>query len=161
MKEYSRKNQLLRYFLHGISLGDIGLALQYVWIIWISLFIFTMVLGPLVWILVFFSLFFIIGGLNSFLTFVIWSVDVKTNLKSLLAQGSVLAIMLLIAHIPTLATHYLVPGLATTIAIPLLILINPLLLTIGPDLATMIVLFIIYSFIDGFIARTVAGLWKE
>jgi hypothetical protein len=161
MKEYSRKNQLLRYFLHGALLDGVGLVLQYVWIMWVFVFIFTWVFGPLVWILVLVSLIFITGGLNSFLTFVIWSVDLKTNLKSLLGQGSVLASMLLIAHIPTLVAHYFVPSLAATITIPLLIPINPLLLSVTPDLATMMVLFIIYSFIDGFIARRGADLWKE
>jgi hypothetical protein len=161
MKEYSRRNQLPRYFLHGILLCGIGLALQHIWIMWVFLFIFTEVFGPLVWILVLVSLFFIMGGLNSFLAFVIWSVEMKIDLKNLLGQGSVLAIMLLIAHLPTVVAHYFVPGLATTITIPLLILINPLWFSVSPDLATMMVLFIIYSFIDGFIARKMADLWEE
>jgi hypothetical protein len=161
MKEYSRKNQLLRCFLHEAFLDGVGLALEYVWIMWVFVFIFAWIFGPLVWILFLVSLIFITGGLNSSLTFVIWSVDLKINLKSLLGQGSILASMLLIAHIPTLVAHYFVPGLATTISIPLTMLINPLLLSVSPGLTTMIVLLNIYSFIDGFIARRVADLWKE
>jgi hypothetical protein len=30
-----------------------------------------------------------------------------------------------------------------------------------PSLAATIVLFIVYCFIDGYVARTVAGYWKE
>jgi hypothetical protein len=155
------EESVTQIFLHGAFLDGVGLALEYVWIVWVFVFIFAVVFGPLVWILVLVSLIFITGGLNSFLTFVVWSVGLKINLKSLLGQGSVLASMLLIAHIPTFFTHYFVPSLATTITIPLLMPINPLLLSVSPDLATMIFLFIIYSFIDGFIARRVADLWKE
>ena len=82
--------------------------------------------------------FFIIGGLNTLLTSLIWSVSVKSGWKSLLAHGFAFGVVQLIAHIPAIIISFILS-----------------------DLITTIVLFIVYSFIDGFLARKVAGFWIE
>ena len=79
-------------------------------------------------------LFLIIGGLNAALTDFVWQIPIKSDWKSLLVHGFVLFIVLLIASVPSL---------------------------IIPSPATMIVIFIIYGVIDGFIAKNIAGYWEE
>jgi len=136
MEEYSLKNLLLRYFLHGILFSAMGLAMLIIWaFILVVLIIFGSLIGVILGLIV---EFFIVGGLNVFLTSIIWSVSVRSDWKSLLVHGFVLSVVQLIAHVPVLFVNAIVPGLATTI-----------------------VLFIIYSFIDGFLARRVARLWTE
>jgi len=83
-------------------------------------------------------LFFVVGGLNSFLTNLIWSMPVKTGWKSLLGHGLVLFLLLLVVNIP----HAIISLLA-------------------PSLTTTIVLLVIYAFVDGYVAKNVAGLGKK
>jgi len=136
MEEYSLKNLLLRYFLHGILFSAVGLAMLIIWAFILGVLIvfgsfIGLILGLIVWL-------FIIGGLNVFLTSIIWSVSVRSDWKSLLVHGFVFSVVQLIAHVPARFVDVIVPGLATTV-----------------------VLFIIYSFIDGFLARRVARWWTE
>jgi len=128
-------NILLKYFLHGISFSFLLLVLAFVWtIIAVALVFIGFIIGLIIGFLV---LFYIIGGINAVLTDLIWGVSIKTDRKSLLAHGFVLFILLIIAAIPQFVISFVVPSLATTI-----------------------VMFIIYCFIDGFIAKSVAGLWE-
>jgi len=83
-------------------------------------------------------LFFILGGLNVALTGFIWSIPIKSDWKSLLAHGFVLFIALILVGVPSFIINLAAPGLATTI-----------------------VVFIIYCFIDGYVAKGVAGFWEE
>jgi hypothetical protein len=82
------------------------------------------------------SLFFIIGGLNTFLLKFIWDVRIPSGFQSILEHGFVLSIELLIAYIPQIILNIFDSNLALTL-----------------------VLFIVYCFIDGLIARNVADYW--
>ncbi|MGB9713769.1 MAG: hypothetical protein ACPLZC_02180 [Candidatus Bathyarchaeales archaeon] len=97
------------------------------------------VVGSIIGLLIgLFVLFLLIGGLNAVLTDFIWGIPIESNWKSLLAHGFVLFIVLLIASIPQLVISLVIPNIITTI-----------------------VLFMIYCFIDGFIAKNIAGYWEE
>ena len=134
-KEPWRKS-LLRYFLHGLAFSIIFLVLEFVWAIIFAILIEVgLIIGFIIGLIL---LFLIIGGLNSFLTDLIWSIPIKTGWKSLLGHGFILFIALILVHIPAIAVDFIVPNLATTI-----------------------VLFIIYALIDGFVAKNVAAHWEE
>jgi hypothetical protein len=125
-----------KYFIHGFAFSIIFIALVF---IWAFIFAVLIVIGSFIgFILGFIVLFFFLGGLNSFLTDLIWSIPIKTAWKSLLGHGLLLFIVLIIVHIPAAVIELSVSGLATTIA-----------------------LFTFNAFIDGFIAKNVAGWWKE
>jgi hypothetical protein len=125
-----------KYFLHGVLFLTLYFVLIFLWVyflaalVWIGLF-----LGLIIGLIL---LFFIVGGLNSFLTNLIWSMPVKTGLKSLLGHGLVLFLLLLVVNIPHAIMNLLAPSLTTTI-----------------------LLLIIYAFVDGYVAKNVAGLWKK
>lgn len=136
-----------KYFLHGILFSVIYLALAFVWVFIIFgllvvvgasigfIFGFIQLLHACMLTIVFL---FISGGLNSILTVRIWGITTKTDWMSLLGHGFVLFIALIIAHIPAIVINL-----------------------VAPDLTTMIVLFIVYAFIDGFVAKNVASWRKE
>ncbi len=125
-----------KYFIHGFAFSIIFIVLVFVWAL---IFAVLIVIGSFIgFILGFIVLFFFLGGLNSFLTDLIWSIPIKTAWKSLLGHGFLLFILLIIVHIPAVLIEFIVPGLATTI-----------------------VLFIFNAFIDGFVAKNVAGWWKK
>jgi len=132
MEESSSRN-VSKYFLHGILFSIIYLALVFVWVN-----VLLVAEGLVGFIIAFIALFFILGGLNSFLTEVIWSISTKTGWKSLLGHGFVLFIALIIAHIPSMVINLAVSGLAT-----------------------VTVLFIVNGFIDGFVAKNVARWWED
>ncbi|NWF87523.1 hypothetical protein HXY32_06935 [Candidatus Bathyarchaeota archaeon] len=83
-------------------------------------------------------LFLIIGGLNVFLAWFIWDVNAASDWLSFLIHGFVLSLALFVASIPQ-------------------IFIN----IIGVNPTITIALFIIYCFINGYIAKNVAGYWEE
>jgi len=125
-----------KYFIHGFAFSIIFIVLVFIWALIFALLI---VIGSFIgFILGFIVLFFFLGGLNSFLTDLIWSIPIKTAWKSLLGHGFLLFILLIIVHIPAVVIEFIVPGLVTTI-----------------------VLFIFNAFIDGFVAKNVAGWWKK
>ena len=125
-----------KYFLHGIAFSILYLALAFVWVI---LLVVLVIVGFFIGLIVgLVLLFFIVGGLNSFLTNLIWSVPIKTDWKSLLLHGLVLFTLLLIANIPNIIVNFLFR-----------------------NLGLQIVLFLIYAFVDGFVARNSANWWKK
>lgn len=134
--EESLSRSVLKYFLHGILFSIIflvlALALAFSMMVLVATGLF---IG---FIIAFLVLFFILGGLNSFLTLVIWNISTRTGWMSLLGHGFVLFILLTIAHIPARAINLAMP-----------------------DLATLIVLFIVHAFIDGFVAKNVARWWED
>jgi hypothetical protein len=93
------------------------------------------IIGLVIGILVFL---FIIGWLNVGLSGMIWDVSIGTDWKSLLAPGFVLLFALLVAHVPEIIVNFAVPGLASTA-----------------------VTFVVNCFIDGFVAKDIAGYWRE
>ncbi len=125
-----------KYFLHGMVFSILYLALAFVWVfLLVVLVIVGFFIGLMVGLVV---LFFIVGGLNNFLTNLIWSVPIKTDWKSLLLHGLVLFILLLIVHIPNAIVNFLFP-----------------------NIGLQIVVFLIYAFVDGFVARNSANWWKK
>ena len=71
----------LKYFLHGFFFSVVFLALAILWLFFLSWIVFSIPFYafpiPLGAIINFMGVFFIIGGLNSFLTGVIWSIQVN------------------------------------------------------------------------------------
>jgi hypothetical protein len=127
---------LAKYFLHGIAFSLIFTALAFLWIFGYFALI---VLGSFIGLAIGFGiLMLIIGGINCFLTSLLWF-PVKTSFWSILGHGIVLFIALAVVN----AIIVTVPALAF------------------PGLVTTIVTFIISSFIDGFASKGVAGFWKE
>lgn len=127
---------LLKYFVHGIAFSIIDTLMTVVWaLVLVVLVIAGSIIGLIIGLII---LILIMGALNSILTDFIWSIQIKMGWKSLLTHGFVLFIVLIIAHIPAFIVSYALPSIATTV-----------------------VLFIIYAFIDGFIARNVADWWQE
>jgi len=68
----------------------------------------------------------------------IWSISTQQEWVSLLAHGFTLFVALIAAHIPAIIISLIVPSIATTI-----------------------VMLIANAFIDGFVAKNVAGWWEE
>jgi hypothetical protein len=93
------------------------------------------IIGLVIGILV---LLFIIGWLNAGVISMIWDVSIRTDWKNLLADGLVLLLGLFVAHIPAIIVIYVAPGL--------------------PGSAVM---FVVNCFIDGFVAKSIAGYWRE
>jgi len=125
-----------KYFVHGILFLLSYFAMIFLWAFFFAALIMVGLFLGL--ILGFVVLFFFIGGLNSFLTSIIWSVQVKTRWMSLLGHGLVLFIALLLVNLP----HIFV-----TLAVP--------------NLFVWLVVMVLYAFIDGYVAKKVAMWWKR
>jgi hypothetical protein len=135
-EEPSQISVLSKYFLHGILFSVLFLVLSFVWIvIFVGLVFIGLFIGFIIGLLV---LFLFIGGINVFLTWHIWGINVASGWLNLLIHGFVLSIALFLASIPQ-------------------IFIN----IIGVNSAITIGMFIIYCFVNGFIAKNVAGYWEE
>jgi membrane protein implicated in regulation of membrane protease activity len=80
----------------------------------------------------------LVGGLNTFLASLLWF-PVKSSFWSIVIHGIVLSIALVITD----AIFVLAPSIAF------------------PGIATRIVTFVVSSFVDGFVAKKVAGLWED
>jgi hypothetical protein len=127
---------LVKYFLHGILFSILYLVLVFVMIFVIAALV---MIGFLIgFILGFVILFFILAFVNALLTEAIWSIPIKWDLISLLVHGFVLFFALLIVNVPA-------------------IIIN----IVMRDILTAIVLFVVYCFIDGFVAKGIATGWIE
>jgi hypothetical protein len=83
-------------------------------------------------------LFFFLGYVNAGITSFIWDVEIRTDWKSAFLHGLVLFVAFVIVNIPSVVLNYVFQGIATTI-----------------------VLFLVYCFIDGFVARKIAGNWRR
>jgi hypothetical protein len=132
---YSPKSSLVRYFLHGIAFSVLLLLLE---IGWVFIFVLLTVTGYLIGIILgFIVLFFIIGGLNAFLTEFIWSISMRSDWKGLLSHGFVLFLVLLIVAIPSYLVAIVAPGIVTSI-----------------------VMFVAYAFVDGYVAKNIGKMWE-
>ena len=136
MREYSLGDLLLRYFLHGVAFSLLGTVLL---LVWVMLLLFLVMIGWFIGLIIgIIALLLFISGLNVFLSGVIWSINVKTGVLSLLGHGLVLGLLQAVAHIPAIIVNLAIPSLASTIPV-----------------------FVVYCFVDGFIAKSVAGWWEE
>jgi cation transport ATPase len=135
-KEEKVEKTVAKYFIHGFAFSVLFTILVILWIF--GIFVLT-VLGAIIgFIIGLVILMFIMGGLNSYLTGLLWF-PVKTSFLDVVVHGIALFIALLtvnsvVLFLPSIAF----PGLATTIAI-----------------------FILGAFIDGFICKHVAMFWEE
>jgi hypothetical protein len=136
-EQFSWPSRLARYFLHGIAFSILFPLLGLVWVIILELFV---MVGALIGLIIgFIVLFFFIGGLNTLLTDFLWSTTIESGWKTLLIHGLGLFFALLIVDLP----RYIFLPLS------------------GPSPALLIGVFVIYAFINGFIAKNVASVWKE
>jgi hypothetical protein len=148
-KPESHVNLLGKYFVHGILFSIIGLVFGFgssgILMVLVQLDTIFFISPPVVWLarwgigllIGFVVLFFFMGGLNSMLTGFIWHVSIKTDWKTVLVHGLALSIAFIMVHIPS-------------------IVISPA----APSIVTVVVLFIAYAFVDGFVARHIAGMWQ-
>jgi hypothetical protein len=133
---YSRSSLLKKYFMHGLVFSLLLLVLV---IVWAFLVAFLVAIGFIVGLIIgFILLFFVVGGLNAVLTQSIWEVYEKQDWKSLLGHGIVLFIALILVHAPFLVVLYLYPSLIAEVF-----------------------LFLVYCFIDGYVARHVGFAFEE
>ena len=136
MVEESRRWILLKYFLHGIAFSAILIVLILFWsVLLVVLVTFGYVIGLILGLI---ALFYLLGGVNTYLTGVIWGIRVKRGWKTLLRHGLVLFMGLVLVHIPALIVARAVPSPVATV--PLLI---------------------IYGFVDGFVALHIGAFYKE
>jgi len=132
---YSLPSQVGKYFLHGIAFSLLLTLLVFLWAFVAGFLVVAgYVIGLIIGIVL---LFFIVGGLNIVLTEIIWDVPIRENWQSILGHGLLLSIILVLAGIPSLLVSLYYPSLTVTI-----------------------ILFIVYAFIDGFIARWIAAIWE-
>jgi len=124
---------LAKYFVHGILFSAMFLVTVFVWaFIFVLLVIGGAFIGLILGLI---ALFYIMGEINAFLADLIWDIPVTTDWKSLLLHGFALFFVLTIAQIPSFLVNFIMPSFAATI-----------------------VLFIVYCFIDGFIAKKLSEI---
>ena len=126
----------VRYFLHGIVFSLLFFVLVF---FGVFLTFFLVIIGSWLGLIIgIVFILFLMGALNVGLTEIIWGTIVGAGLLRLLVHGVLLLILLVLAGLPSSLVSYISPGLATTI-----------------------IMFVIYCFIDGFIARKVALIFEE
>jgi hypothetical protein len=135
-EDRSLRHLLPRYFLHGLLFSLISIILIFVWIfLAVALVFIGSILGLIIGIVL---LFFIFGGINTYLMQGIWGISTKSNLLSLFTHGLALFLVLLLVSIPSLIVNLL-----------------------SPNIAVSVVLFVFYCFVDGYVAKAVGGNWEE
>jgi multiple sugar transport system permease protein len=141
------KSILVKYFAHGLLFSIINLTLSLVWVFFLTgVAVFVPFLGLVVGILgilgltivVFLIYFFVEAGINTFLTKRIWKIPIISDWKSLIVHGFVLFVALLVVSAPLLIVILYVPSLPVAV-----------------------VLFLLYCFVDGYVAKSVASSWQE
>jgi hypothetical protein len=126
----------IRYFLHGIVFSLLFFVLVF---FGVFLTFFLVIIGSWLGLIIgIVFILFLMGALNVGLTEIIWGTMVGTGLIRLLAHGVLLLILLGLVGLPSSLVRNISPGLTTTI-----------------------IMFVIYCFIDGFIARKVALIFEE
>ena len=85
---YSLSSQVGRYFLHGVAFSLLLALLVFLWIFVAG---FLVVAGYVIGLIIgLILLFFIVGGLNTVLTEIIWNVPIRENWQSILSHGLLL-----------------------------------------------------------------------
>jgi hypothetical protein len=127
---------LWKYFGQGILFSLILTGFAIVWaVVLVALLVVGFIIGLIIGFVI---LLFMLGWLNAGLTSWIWDIPIRTDWKSLLAHGLVLLIALIVVGIPAIIVNYVVPSVVTTV-----------------------VMFVVYCFIDGFVAKKVAEYYQE
>lgn len=134
--EHLNWKDLAKYFIHGIAFSLFFLALA---IAWVFVLMILVGLGFIIGLIIGLGLLFlIVGFLNSMITVNLWF-DVKMSFLDLFFHGLALFVILLIVN-------------GISVALPSLAF---------PGMATTVVTFVISTFLDGFVAKNVAGWWKQ
>lgn len=127
---------LVKYFAHGILFSILGLVLGFVWAgVFLVLVLFGFIIGLIIGFVIFFLF---MGWLNSIVTDIVWHIPIKTNWASVFFHGLVLSIAFIVVHVPSLIVNLAIPSTIT-----------------------VVLLLIVYAFVDGFIAKHIAGMWEE
>lgn len=122
-----------KYFLHGILFSILFLILG---LGWIFVMILLVSLGAIIGLIIAIALlFFILGFINTVLGVHLWNIEAETGTWHIFLHGLVLFLLFLIAN---LITSFL-PNL------------------VFPGTATLVVTFIISTFLNGFIGKNVSS----
>ncbi len=128
---------LAKYFVHGIAFSFLFLVLAFVLVF---VLVFLVAFGSFIGLIIGFGILMLtIGGLNCFLTGVIWGVETKTSFWSVLLHGFTLFMILLLVN----GILVMAPNIAF------------------PSIATTIITFIIGAFAGGFAGKKVAEWFEE
>lgn len=143
---------LFKYFLHGVFFFVLFLTLGIMWaftfLMWIGeSFFISLIIGIII-------LSFIVGKVNTILASSLWHIPIKSDWKNLLAHGFVLFSVLFMVNIFLYFIISIVSFMLYSSSS-----ISPIALNITPYLVILID-FIIYCFIDGFVSKKVACLWR-
>lgn len=124
---------LAKYFVHGIAFSILFILLAFAWVF---IMILLVSLGSIIGLVIGIGLLFlIVGFINMVLGVHLWNIEAETGFWRVFFHGLVLFIILLIANLVT----SILPNLAF------------------PGTATLVVTFIITSFLDGVIGKNVAS----
>lgn len=127
---------LAKYFIHGIAFSILFLILG---IAWTFAFAFLVIIGFVIGLIIGLGLLFLmVGYLNSVITMNLWF-EVKTSFWDLFFHGLALFVIL-----------FVINGIFVTV--PFLFF---------PGIATTLTTLVIVAFLDGFVAKKIAGLWKQ
>jgi hypothetical protein len=125
---------LPRYFVHGLLFSMFGFIIG---VMLIFVFAGLVLVGSFIGLIIgFLLLFLVVGAVNAFLMDKIWNIQVNENWGIMLVHGFALALVFLMVSIPSFIISLYARSLPTTI-----------------------VLFIIYCFIDGYVAKAVGNYW--
>ncbi len=141
-EEDSIGKMMAKYFVHGAIYSLLMLVLMVVWAFLMAIMV---VLGSSIGLVASFPiLFLMVGWLNAQISQYIWKIQVKQKWLSLLGHGLLLFIVIAIAGVPSM-------------------IINAMMLSADVFTYVMFVLvnFLIYSLIDGYICKHVAEIFPN
>ncbi len=126
---------LLKYFVHGMTFSTSYFVLATVWAFVLS---FLIGVGAIIGFIMGLVLLFLMAGfLNSVITSYLWF-KVKFGFWDFLFHGVVLFVTLLILNVVITVPNLVLPGIATTV-----------------------ITYLIATFLEGFVAKKLAGWWQE
>ncbi len=139
-EQQPQKNPLPKYFLHGFLFSLLTIILGFVGMFFLlALTIAGLFIGFIIGILL---ILLAVGVLNTTLTSLLWDIPIKMGIVSLLGHGFVLLLALLLVHIPAIIVTF------ATASHPLSWIVS-------------IMSFVAYAFVDGYVAKNVAGMWEQ
>lgn len=125
------ESDLSKYFLHGLAFSLLMLVIV---LGWAFLLVLLVRLGSIIGLIIgIVALVYAVGALNVWINNIVWGGDISEDWKKILFHGLFLFIALILVGIPGMVINQLVPGIATNI-----------------------VIFAVYCFVDGYVARRLA-----
>jgi len=133
----SNSKKIGKYFLHGLAFSLIILVLAFAWIF---ATVFLVLFGFLIGLIVALALLvFMIGGINTFVSGLVWGFHMKVSAVSIFLHGLALSLVLLVVGLVTI--------------IPLILL--------GQGFVYVLLLDIMLCFVYGFVGEKIAEYWIE